>query len=185
MPKIESQEAPFVCFTEFRKKLGDEDYAVVHITVRDEDDLRGQERVEALIERWTAKGWQHADSPKAQRGGWGGGKSKPKKVEIPENGRFEVRAFMRAHFADKDNIRVYGVNGEETVAWEGRALKEFLAKHLTIQAVQDAFLGWSAWTLNEEKVVGFQNNRVIAQCEKSKNSGSWYVKEFLIEPKAG
>lgn len=183
--KIDSQEAPFVCFTELRKKVGEDEYAVLHFTIRDQDDARGSERVSELIESWVAKGWSHADSPKAQRswGGGGGKGGKPKKVEIPADGRFEVRAFVRAHFADKDNIRVYGVNGEECVAWEGRSLKEFLSKNVAVQPVQDAFGGWSSWALDQEHPVQFQNNAVIAQCEKSQKSGTWYVKELRLESK--
>lgn len=186
MSKIESQEAPFVCFTEFRKKLGDDEYAVIHLTIRDEDDSHGVLRLNELIKSMVASGWQHADSPKAQRGGWGVGKgNKPKKVEIPENGRFEVRALARAHFSDKDNIRVYGVNGEESVDWEGRALKGLLVNQSAIKAIQDAFGGWATWELNQEKPVAFHSNKLIARCEKSQKSGSWYIKEFLVEPKTG
>lgn len=182
--KIDSPESPFVCFTEFRKKVGDDDYAVLHITLRDADDQNGMLRLNRLVDDMVAKGWQHADSPRPQKGSWGGGgKGKPKKVEISADGRFEVRALTKAHFAEKDNLRVYGVNGEETVAWEGRAMKEFLVANTGIQPVQDAFSGWAAWALNEEHAVMFQNNVIVAQCVKSPTSGSWYVKEFLIEPK--
>jgi len=182
--KIDSPESPFVCFTEFRKKVGDDEYAVLHITIRDADDTNGLLRVNQLVDNMVVRGWQHADSPRAQKGSWGGGgKGKPKKVEIPADGRFEVRAFTKARFADKDNLRVYGVNGEETVAWEGRAMKEFLEANMGVTPVQDTFSGWASWTLDEEHVVSFQNNAIVAQCAKSQKSGAWYVKEFLIEPK--
>lgn len=180
-------ESPFVCFTEFRKKKGDGEYAVLHVTIRDTNDQMGMTRVKNIIDLQVGDGWEHCDVPK--KTGWSGGGGnkgggKPQRVEIKADGRFEIRAMLKVHLNNKDNIKVLGVNGEDCIAWEGRSLKEFIAKQ-NHPAVTAAFGDWASWNLNEEHVVSFQTNNLFAQCTKSNSgAGHWYVKEFLIEPKA-
>lgn len=175
-----TSEAPYVCFTEFRKKQG-EGWAVLHLTIRDTDDGRGDDRLQKIIDLKTSQGWEHCDTPKNQ--GFGGmRKGAPQKVAIPDDGRYEVRALVKAHFANKDNLRVLGVNGEECVSWEGRSMNEWLGKNQNLTPVQNAFADWSTWKNDEEHLVNFQKNKLIALCTKSAKSGAWYVSGFEIVP---
>lgn len=179
----QNPESMFVCFTEMCKKNSNGEDAVLHITIRDNDDKQGMARVDAMIAERISQGWEHRDVPK--KSGWSGGNKgsgKPQRVEIKADGRFEVRALVKVNLSNKDNVKAIGVNGEDCIAWEGRALKEFLAKQAGVQPIQTAFSGWELWNLNEEHAVTFQHNTLFAQCTKAE-SGKWYVKEILVEPK--
>lgn len=206
----EQVEAGVVIFTEYRKKIGDDEYAVDHLTLR---QLVG-ETEEQLAKRYvwwetweSQKGFEHCDAPKTRTSYpyRGGGQHKEQKVVTPikeevdangqptSKGSFEVGSLAMFQYKQgetlKKNIRVYGVNGEECVAWEGKPLDAAL-KNMGEVAVQ--FTGWAGWKVDEQHMINWDNHKLIAHCKKSavktdesgkQTGGKWYVESFEVANK--
>ncbi len=205
-------EAPIVMFTEFSRKIGEE-YAVVHLTLRDVDDDNLYSRLEYAMSLMSQLGFAHSDAPKkmqypARGSGGGFNKNRPEPTPIKEianpdgtltgRGDFEVGSLALFVFNKRNqdgtssptkNIRVYGVNGEECVAWDGKALDAVMKADGNLAK---EFTNWADWKQDEQKVINWKSHGFMAHCKKSAvktdgtgkvTGGKWYVDSFEVTNK--
>lgn len=181
-------EAPIVIFFEVCKKVGEDDWAVAHTTIRDIDDDNAQKRFDRVIAGFENRGFTLKDAPKKMqyppRGGGGNGQFK-KHADVPEDGKFQVEAVSLFDYNNGKHLNIHGVNGEWVKNWSG---KEFDAMLKTIDAkASQPFLNWAAsWKEGEQHKIEWTTHKLIAQCEKSGKTDRngkpyWNVKAFIVE----
>ena len=208
----ESNEAKGIVFTEYIKKVdmgGEESYADFHLTVRDDSDEQLLVRLKWWDTNLTNMGFIQCDAPKKMqypaRGGGNWNKDKKadatpiKEIANPDGtltgrGDFEVGsvALFKRNMGEgkiQNNIKAFGVGGEECVSWEGKAMDAAL-KTMGVGAAE--FTSWADWKQDEQHVINWATHRLIAHCKKSaiktdadgkQTGGKWYIDSLEVTNK--
>jgi hypothetical protein len=177
-------DPPILGWTTLRKKVGENSYATINITIKDTNDNRFITRMQGQIAAWQNVGYEHADPPQRTFGGGGGGgkpggQTRRPKIDPPEDGRFTVDAFDVFKYNDKANVHAIAhlEAGDIQVAdWEGRQLKAAQA------LMQNKFADWETWEPGVEHPVTFETHKVVAVATKSA-TGKWSIKSYEVVAK--